>query len=68
MATVKDVAKLAGVSTATVSRALANPEMVSPTTRQKVEKAASEVGYSPTGLPEAYVKVSQKPLLLFFLT
>ena len=47
MATVKDVAKLAGVSTATVSRALANPEIVSDETRLKVEKAAKEMDYFP---------------------
>lgn len=64
MATVKDVAKLAGVSTATVSRALANPEMVSPTTRQKVEKAASEVGYSPNGLARSLRKSESKTIVV----
>ncbi|MBV4368724.1 DNA-binding transcriptional regulator CytR [Erwinia sp. BNK-24-b] len=46
-ATMKDVAEKAGVSTATVSRALANPEKVSVATRQKVEAAVVAVGYSP---------------------
>ncbi|HAT3065972.1 TPA: LacI family transcriptional regulator, partial [Serratia marcescens] len=47
MATMKDVAEMAGVSTATVSRALMNPEKVSTPTRQKVEQAVLAVGYSP---------------------
>jgi LacI family repressor for deo operon, udp, cdd, tsx, nupC, and nupG len=46
----KDVAQLAGVSTATVSRALMNPEKVSPTTRKRVEDAVLESGYSPNSL------------------
>jgi LacI family repressor for deo operon, udp, cdd, tsx, nupC, and nupG len=50
MATMKDVAQLAGVSTATVSRALMNPEKVSPTTRKRVEDAVLESGYSPNSL------------------
>ncbi|MGF1763526.1 DNA-binding transcriptional regulator CytR [Aliivibrio kagoshimensis] len=47
MATMKDVALLAEVSTATVSRALMNPEKVSITTRKRVEEAVIESGYSP---------------------
>ncbi|WP_255350073.1 MULTISPECIES: DNA-binding transcriptional regulator CytR [Grimontia] len=50
MATMKDVAHLAGVSTATVSRALMNPEKVSASTRKKVEQAVMEAGYSPNSL------------------
>lgn len=44
-ATMKDVALKAKVSTATVSRALMNPDKVSRATRNRVEKAAREVGY-----------------------
>ncbi|MDO6687938.1 MULTISPECIES: LacI family DNA-binding transcriptional regulator [unclassified Agarivorans] len=47
MPTIKDVAKLAGVSTATVSRAMMNPEKVSEKTRLKVELAVAESGFSP---------------------
>ncbi|WP_256388328.1 MULTISPECIES: DNA-binding transcriptional regulator CytR [unclassified Salinivibrio] len=50
MATMKDVAHIAGVSTATVSRALMNPEKVSASTRKKVEQAVVEAGYSPNSL------------------
>ncbi len=44
-ATMKDVALKAKVSTATVSRALMNPDKVSQSTRSRVEQAALEVGY-----------------------
>ncbi|EGT5683668.1 DNA-binding transcriptional regulator CytR [Cronobacter turicensis] len=49
-ATMKDVAVRARVSTATVSRALMNPEKVSQATRNRVEQAAIEVGYLPGSL------------------
>lgn len=39
------VANLAGVSTATVSRTLNHPELVSPTTRKKVDQAIRKLGY-----------------------
>lgn len=42
-----DVARRAGVSTATVSRALANPSMVTPETRDQVLRAVEEIGYVP---------------------
>jgi LacI family repressor for deo operon, udp, cdd, tsx, nupC, and nupG len=40
-----DVAERAGVSTATVSRALATPDQVKPKTREAVMKAVRETGY-----------------------
>jgi DNA-binding LacI/PurR family transcriptional regulator len=45
MAGIEDVARLAGVSTATVSRALSGKEHVSTKARLKVEAAAAELGY-----------------------
>ncbi|WP_417613938.1 LacI family DNA-binding transcriptional regulator [Oceanisphaera sp.] len=45
--TVKDVARLAGVSSMTVSRALSKPDVVSQQTRRKVEEAAAQLGYVP---------------------
>lgn len=45
MAKIHKVAELAGVSTATVSRALAGKSSVSPATRAKVETAARELNY-----------------------
>lgn len=47
MPTVRDVAKLAGVSISTVSRALSLPHMVNPNTRALVITAAEELGYQP---------------------
>lgn len=47
MPTIKDVALAAGCSTATVSRALANPEKVTEPTRKRVASAIAKVGYSP---------------------
>lgn len=44
---IKDIANRAGVSTATVSRTLRNPELVSPKTKDKVMKAVKECNYRP---------------------
>jgi LacI family transcriptional regulator len=48
--TIIDVARAAGVSPATASRALANYGRVAPTTVTKVKKAADELGYRPNDL------------------
>jgi LacI family repressor for deo operon, udp, cdd, tsx, nupC, and nupG len=47
MSTIQQVARSAGVSTATVSRALSNPEIVSEALRLKVQKAVEALQYSP---------------------
>lgn len=47
MATIYEVAKRAGVSPATVSRALSQPGVVTPATRLKVMKAVDALGYAP---------------------
>ena len=47
MASIKDVARLAGVSVATVSRAIAIPEKVSEKTLKKVNEAVALSGYRP---------------------
>jgi LacI family repressor for deo operon, udp, cdd, tsx, nupC, and nupG len=45
---IHDVARMTGVSTATVSRALRNLPNVSAETRQAVQRAAAELGYVPS--------------------
>ncbi|MCW8131450.1 MAG: LacI family DNA-binding transcriptional regulator [Planctomycetota bacterium] len=47
MAGIREIARAAGVSTATVSRALTNPQSVSEDLRQKVRTAAAELNYRP---------------------
>lgn len=49
-ATIKDVAKLAGVSVATISRVLNNSAVVSPETAEKVNEAIKELNYKPNFL------------------
>ncbi|GAB3832098.1 LacI family DNA-binding transcriptional regulator [Kribbella italica] len=49
MATISDVAALAGVSTATVSRALNGKATVDPDLAARVRTAADELGYQPNG-------------------
>jgi LacI family repressor for deo operon, udp, cdd, tsx, nupC, and nupG len=61
-ARIQDVAKLADVSTATVSRALATPERVSPEARARVLEAIAKTGYVPN--PAARTLRSQKTLMV----
>jgi LacI family transcriptional regulator len=49
-ATIKDVARLAGVSQSSVSRTLATPDRVRAETRQRVERAVAQLGYHPNQL------------------
>jgi len=50
MSSIRDVARLAGVSVATVSRALSMPEKVSKESLEKVHTAIAQVGYKPNML------------------
>ena len=45
--TLEDVAKLAGVSTASISRALNTPDKVAESTRLRIEQAIDVLGYTP---------------------
>jgi LacI family transcriptional regulator len=50
VATIKDVARLAGVSISTVSIALQDDPRVRDTTRQRILAAVRELGYRPNGI------------------
>lgn len=48
-----DVARLAGVSTASVSRTINSPNLVRPESRERIEAAIRELGYIPSGAARA---------------
>ena len=50
MATIRDIAKRAGVSVATVSRTLSDPEAVRPVTRERVLLAIEQMKYTPNAI------------------
>lgn len=50
MATIRDIARQAGVSVATVSRTLRDPETVRPVTRERVRAVIAEMNYSPNAI------------------
>ncbi len=52
-ATVRDVARMARVSTATVSRALSQPDIVRPETRKRIARAVARLNYVSDGLARA---------------
>ena len=54
MVTIKDVAKLANVSIATVSRVVNGYAHVRPAVREAVSKAIAELGYRPNGLASSF--------------
>ena len=47
MVKINEVAKAAGVSISTVSYALSGKRPISPATRERIERAVRELGYSP---------------------
>ena len=54
--TIYDVSRLSGVSTATISRAFSNPELVRESTRQKVFEAAEVLHYYPNAIARAMAR------------
>ena len=53
---IKDIAKLANVSIATVSRAINGTAYVSPKTKEKIDEIIKENGYKPNLLAREFVK------------
>jgi LacI family transcriptional regulator, repressor for deo operon, udp, cdd, tsx, nupC, and nupG len=64
MSSIKDVARLAGVSTATVSRTLAEPEKVTEATRRKVQTAIRRSGYVRNALARSFRMQSTQTILV----
>lgn len=64
MSPIKRVAKLAGVSPATVSRAFSNPGKLSPGTLEKVLQAAKQLNYKPNSLARAFRGRSTRSVLV----
>ncbi len=63
-ATMKDVARLAGVSSMTVSRVINGSERVSPQTRQRVEQAIADLGYVPSRVARGLIRQKTHTLAL----
>ncbi len=52
---IKDIARAAGVSHSTVSRALAGSTLINPETRTRIRRLAREMGYSPDATARSLV-------------
>lgn len=62
--TLQDVAREAGVAVSTASRALANPERVSPVTRRHVKGVAQRLGYRPNRIARSFLSGRTQVLAL----
>ena len=60
--TIRDVARLAGVSAMTVSRVINDQPRVKDETRRRVEAAIAELGYVPNGLARGLVRRKTKTI------
>lgn len=68
MATIKDVASLAGVSVATVSRVINGENIVSEDTRIQVQKAVDALNYSPNLLGRNLRRLETKKIIVILNT
>jgi DNA-binding LacI/PurR family transcriptional regulator len=64
MATIKDVAKLARVSVASVSRYLNNPEVLREETRQRIKDAVKQLHYRPSIIAQGMRHQNTKTIAL----
>ncbi len=62
MVTIVDVARHAGVSTATVSRVVNNPKIVDDETRRAVDAVIQNLGYRPNAIAQGLVSRSSKTI------
>lgn len=60
--TITDIARLAGVSSITVSRTFTDPDKVKAKTREAIRRIASEVGYVPNVFAQN-IKTTQSPII-----
>lgn len=67
MATMKDVARLAGVSTSTVSHVINNNRFVSDAVREKINAAITQLNYAPSALARS-LKLNQTRTIGMLLT
>src|SRR4030066_778934 len=61
-ATIRDVAKKANVSIATVSRYLNDSPSISDDATKKIKKAINDLGYNPFKFAKGFVKKSMKTI------
>ncbi|RAP75824.1 LacI family DNA-binding transcriptional regulator [Paenibacillus montanisoli] len=66
MATIKDIARIAGVSTTTVSRALNGYDDVSQETKKRIREIAAQLDYSPNAVARSLVSSKTRTIGVIF--
>lgn len=66
--TIKDIARMAGVSHTTVSRALNDSPLINPETKEKIKSIAGSLNYTPNYSAKSLVLDRSYNLGLFFTT